>query len=73
MQASFSRLRQAFGHARLSPAAGQSARHRDIALKLQFESVRPRGGSRGTLINSTPAFRSDRTTNVTSIALDFVF
>ncbi|MBD8627893.1 hypothetical protein IFT64_13235 [Oxalobacteraceae sp. CFBP 8753] len=45
----------------------------DIALKLQFESVRPRGGSRGTLINSTPAFRSDRTTNVTSIALDFVF
>lgn len=45
----------------------------NVALKLQFESVRPRGGSRGTLINSTPAFRSDRTTNVTSIALDFVF
>jgi hypothetical protein len=45
----------------------------DVALKLQFEQVRPRGGSRGTLINSTPAFRPDRTTNVTSIALDFVF
>jgi putative hemin transport protein len=36
MQASFSRLRQAFGHARLSPSAGQPARHRDIAHKLQI-------------------------------------
>jgi len=45
----------------------------DLALKLQFEQVRPRGGSRGTLINSTPAFQSNRTINVTSIALDFVF
>jgi hypothetical protein len=45
----------------------------DLALKLQFERVRPREGSRGMLINTTPAFRSDRTINVTSIALDFVF
>jgi hypothetical protein len=45
----------------------------DLALKLQFEQVRPRGGSRGMLINTTPAFRSDRSINVTSIALDFVF
>ncbi|MEW7850302.1 hypothetical protein AB2N08_16530 [Massilia aurea] len=45
----------------------------DLALKLQFEQVRPRGGSRGTLINPTPLFRSDRTINVTSVALDFVF
>lgn len=45
----------------------------DLALKLQFEQVRPRAGSRGTLINSAPTFRSDRTIHVTSVALDFVF
>ena len=45
----------------------------DLALKLQFERVRPREGSRGMLIKTTPAFRSDRTINVTSVALDFVF
>jgi len=45
----------------------------DMAVKLQFEQVRPRAGSRGTLINSAPAFVSDRTINVTSLALDFVF
>lgn len=45
----------------------------DIALKLQFERVRPQGGSRGTLINPTPEFRSGRAFGIASVALDFVF
>lgn len=45
----------------------------DLALKVQVERVRPRDGSRGTLINAQPGFRSDRAFNVASVALDFVF
>jgi len=45
----------------------------DVALKLQFDRVRPQDGSRGTLINPTPAFRSDRAFGIASVALDFVF
>ena len=45
----------------------------DIALKLQFDRVRPQDGSRGTLINPTPAFRSGRAFGIASVALDFVF
>jgi len=45
----------------------------DIALKLQLERVRPQGGSRGTLINPTPEFRSGRAFGIASVALDFVF
>lgn len=45
----------------------------DMALKLQYERVTPRDGSRGTLINLEPGFQPGRTVNVTSVVLDFVF
>jgi len=45
----------------------------NTALKLQFDRVKPTAGSRGTLINPTPAFRSDRPFNVASLALDVVY
>ena len=45
----------------------------DIALKLQYERVLPRGGTRGTLINLRPGFRSGQAVHVTSALLDFVF
>lgn len=45
----------------------------NIALKFQFERVRPREGTRGTLINAQPGFRSDRAIHVGSISMDFVF
>lgn len=45
----------------------------NTALKLQYDRVTPRYGSRGTLINLTPAFRSGRTAHVASVALDFVY
>jgi hypothetical protein len=45
----------------------------NAALKLQYDRVTPRHGSRGTLINLTPAFRSGRTAHVASVALDFVY
>lgn len=45
----------------------------NTALKLQYDRVTPRHGSRGTLINPTPDFRSDRTAHVASVALDFVY
>ena len=44
-----------------------------MALKLQYDRVKPIDGSRGTLINPTPAFRSDRAFHVASVALDFVY
>jgi hypothetical protein len=47
--------------------------HANAALKLQYDRVTPRDGSRGTLINPTPAFRSERTVHVASVALDFVY
>lgn len=45
----------------------------DIALKLQYERVLPRAGTRGTLINLQPGFRSGQAVHVTSALLDFVF
>ncbi len=45
----------------------------DMSLKLQYDHVVPREGSRGTLINLQPGFQSGRTVNVTSAMLDFVF
>ena len=45
----------------------------DIAVKFQLERVQPREGSRGTLINAQPGFRSDRPIGVASMAVDFVF
>ena len=45
----------------------------DVALKLQFDRVKPLGGSRGTFINVQPGFRSGRSVNVASAVLDFVF
>jgi hypothetical protein len=43
------------------------------ALKLQYDRVTPRNGSRGTLINTQPGFRSGQTAHVASVALDFVY
>jgi hypothetical protein len=45
----------------------------NMDLKLQYDRVTPRHGSRGTLINLTPAFRSGQTAHVASVALDFVY
>jgi hypothetical protein len=45
----------------------------NAALKLQYDRATPHHGSRGTLINPTPAFRSGRTAHVASVALDFVY
>jgi hypothetical protein len=45
----------------------------NTALKLQYDRVTPRAGSRGTLINLTPGFASGRTTHVASVAVDFVY
>jgi len=45
----------------------------NMALKLQVDRVTPHDGSRGTLINQTPRFRSGHTVHVASVALDFVY
>lgn len=45
----------------------------NTALKLQYDRVRPRSGSRGTLINLAPGFQSGRTAHVASAAVDFVY
>lgn len=45
----------------------------DAALKVQYDRLRPSDGSRGTLINTPPGFRSGDTVHVASVALDFVF
>lgn len=45
----------------------------DMALKVQYERVEPRNGSRGTLINLQPGFESGRPVHVASAVLDFVF
>lgn len=47
--------------------------HPDLALKLQYEHVTPREGTRGTLFNLQPGFVSGHSLNVTSASLDFVF
>ncbi|WP_312553963.1 hypothetical protein [Massilia sp.] len=45
----------------------------NLALKLQYDRVTPRAGSRGTMMNLGPGFRSGRTAQVTSATLDVVF
>lgn len=45
----------------------------NLALKLQFDRLTPRAGSRGTLLNPQPGFRSGQGVNLTSASLDFVF
>jgi hypothetical protein len=45
----------------------------DASLKLQYDRVTPRDGSRGTLIAIQPGYRSGTTVNVASAVLDFVF
>lgn len=45
----------------------------DRALKLQYDHLRPSGGSSGTLINVQPGFRSGHAVHVVSAVLDFVF
>lgn len=45
----------------------------DMAVKLQYERVTPRNGSRGTFNTLQPGFESGKGVNVTSAVLDFVF
>lgn len=45
----------------------------NIALKAQYDRLRPAQGSRGTLINQQAGFRSGQPVHVASVALDFVF
>ncbi len=45
----------------------------NAALKLQYDRMTPRAGSRGTMMNLGPDFRSGRTAHVSSATLDFVF
>jgi hypothetical protein len=45
----------------------------NVALKVQYDRVRPQGGSTGTLINVQPGYQSGQTFSVVSAALDFVF
>lgn len=44
-----------------------------VALKLQYDRVRPHGGTSGTLINVQPGFRSGQAFGVSSVVVDFVF
>lgn len=45
----------------------------NVALKAQYERVRPEDGTRGFFSNVQPGFRSGQSNHVTSVALDFVF
>lgn len=45
----------------------------NVALKAQYEQVRPQQGTRGMFSTVQPGFRSDQISHVTSLALDFVF
>ncbi|WP_374581683.1 porin [Pseudoduganella sp.] len=45
----------------------------NAAVKLQFDHVRPRKGTSGTLSNLQPGYRYGRSFGVVSAALDFVF
>ena len=45
----------------------------NMALKVQYVRVTPHDDSRGTFINTTPRFQSERTSHVASVALDFVY
>lgn len=45
----------------------------NLALKLQWDRVRPRDGSPGMLVNTSDEFRSGHTIDVASIVADFVF
>jgi len=45
----------------------------NYAVKLQFDVVRPRDGSSGSLVNVQPGFRSGQAFRVVSASVDFVF
>jgi hypothetical protein len=45
----------------------------DMALKFEYQRVKTRDGSRGSLSNLQPGFQSGRAVNVASAVLDFVF
>jgi hypothetical protein len=44
-----------------------------VALKFQYDRVRARGGSFGSMINAQPGFVPGRLVNLASVSLDFVF
>lgn len=46
---------------------------RNVALKLQYDQVRPRKGTSGTLENLQPGYRYGRSFGLLSVAVDFVF
>ncbi|SFG45872.1 hypothetical protein SAMN05518865_112146 [Duganella sp. CF458] len=46
---------------------------RNAAVKLQFDHVRPRSGTSGTLSNIQPGYRYGRSFGVFSASVDFVF
>jgi hypothetical protein len=46
---------------------------RDFALKLEYQRLKPRNGSRGTLVNVQPGFRAEHRIEIATVALDFVF
>lgn len=46
---------------------------RNVALKLQYDRVRPGERSRGTLVNVQPGFGARTRVNLASAVLDFVF
>ena len=45
----------------------------NVAFKLQYDRLKPSDGSRGTLINQQPGFRSGQHVDAASATLDFVF
>jgi hypothetical protein len=45
----------------------------NVALKLQLDHLRPKAGTRGTLINDQPGFRDGRSVTAASAVFDFVF
>lgn len=47
--------------------------YENIAFKVQFDSLKPRHNSRGTLINQQPGYNVAHAISVTSLSLDFVF
>jgi hypothetical protein len=69
-------LNRLLGSAAIQHSASAGARWDvapNIALKLQYDRVRPQSGSSGMLINVQPGFRSGVAVNVVSAVLDFVY
>lgn len=69
-------LNQVLSHTAVQDSASAGLRWDfmpSAALKLQYDTVKPKGGTSGTLSNVQPGFRSGHSFGVASIAVDFVF